>query len=123
MLDIKKLLTKILKKLKFTPTLLHNTKVACSSVGTSYSYTTISNLSNWNIVLVYFVVHEQAKLIWFVRGLQVDTSIVATPPSGYFRGTLIVDWTNNRIGMRCINAGTNNTYPNLIYFQGVWGIA
>ena len=106
----------------FSPYTLHSTKVACTKVGTAYENTTISGLANWNIVAVYFVVHQQSQLLWFIRGIQRDISLTDTPDSGYFRGSILVDWTNNRISMRCVNAGTSGTYYNLVYFQGVYGI-
>lgn len=106
----------------FSPKTLHSTKVACTKVGTAYENTTISDLANWNVVAVYFAVHQQTRLLWFVRGIQADISFTDTPDAGYFRGSIFVDWTNNRISMRCINAGTSGTYYNLVYFQGVYGI-
>lgn len=109
-------------RIGISPYTLHSTKVACTKIGTAYEYTTIAGLADWNIVAIYFVVHQQSRLLWFIRGIQTDTSLTDTPDAGYFRGSIFVDWTNNRIGMRCVNAGTSGTNYNLIYFQGVYGI-
>lgn len=106
----------------FSPYTLHSTKVACTKVGTAYENTTITDLANWNVVAVYFVVHQQAQLLWFIRGIQTDVSLTDRPDAGYFRGSILVDWINNRISMRCVNAGTSGTNYNLVYFQGVYGI-
>lgn len=108
--------------ISFSPYTLHSTKVVCTKVGTTYENTTISGLANWNIVAVYFVVHQQTQLLWFIRGIQTDISLVDRPDAGYFRGTILVDWTNNRISMRCVNAGTSGTNYDLVYFRGVYGI-
>lgn len=106
----------------FSPYTLHSTKVACTKVGTAYENTTIASLANWNIVAVYFVVHQHSQLLWFIRGIQTDISLTDRPDAGYFRGSILVDWTNKRISMRCVNAGTSGTNYNLVYFQGVYGI-
>ena len=123
MIDLKKLLTKIIKKLQFTPVLLDNTKYECTQVGTTYEYSYISGMDDYNVIAVYFVVHEVSQLYLFVRGLNVDVSLTDAPAAGRFRGSLKVDWENEQIGIRAVNAGTAGTRYDLIFFKGVYGIA
>lgn len=102
--------------------MLNSTAVRCTQVGTSYEYTSLPALANWNVVGIRFTVHQNVHTIYAVRGISYDIGFTDTPTNGYFRGTLLVDWANNRIGMRCINAGTGNTYYNLVYFDYIFGI-
>ena len=120
---MKILLTKILRKLKFTPVTIHNTKVECTQVGTSYEYTYISGMDNYNIIAVYFVVHEVTQMVYFVRSVENDICFTDAPSGGRYRGTIKPDWANSQIGIRCISAGTSGTHYNTVYFKGVYGIA
>lgn len=104
------------------PALIFSTKITCTSLGTSYRYTTVSGLANWNVVAVHFVVHDVAQVLIFFRGEAFDRSISDTPSVGRFRGTITVDWANNRIGIRAISSGSSKNYINLIYFDYVYGI-
>lgn len=104
------------------PALIYSTKVACTGIGTSYKYTTVSGLANWNIVAVHFVVHEVAQVLIFFRGESIDRSISDDPSTGRFRGTITVDWANSRIGIRAISSGSNTGYAKFIYFNYVYGI-
>lgn len=123
MIDLKKLLTKIITKLQFTPTLLDNSKYECTQTGTTYEYSYISGLEDYNVIAVNFVAYEAQQTVYFVRPLPGDTSLTDAPSSGKFRGTIRVDWENSAIGVRCINAGTAGTRYDLVYFKGVYGIA
>lgn len=123
MIDMKKLLAKIIKKLQFTPVLLNNTKYECTQTGTTFEYSSISGMDEYNIIAVNFVAYEAQQTVYFVRPLPGDTSLTDAPSSGRFRGTLRVDWENSAIGVRCINAGTAGTQYDLVYFKGVYGIA
>lgn len=104
------------------PAVLFSTKIACTGIGTSYKYTSVPGLSNWSIVAVHFVVHEVAQVLIFFRGEAIDRSISDDPSVGRFRGTITVDWANNRIGIRAISAGSSTSYAKLIYFNYVYGI-
>jgi len=101
---------------------LANTKVTCSSVSTSYKYTSVFNLDNWNMIAVRFVVHEQMQMCVFIRGENHERSITDWPSAGKFRGGLWVDWPNSRIGLRCLNAGAQNNHPDLVYFDYIYGV-
>lgn len=123
MIDLKKLLTKIIKKLQFTPVLLDGSKYECTQTGTTYEYTSISGMDDYNVIAVYFRVHEVCQLYLFVRGVNVEVSITDAPAAGRFRGSLKVDWENEQIGIRAVNAGSAGTRYELIFFKGVYGIA
>lgn len=103
-------------------TAINTAKVACTGVGTAYQYTTFADLANFDVVAVMFAVHEEVRLLYFVRGETIERSVTTYPSTGKFRGTIFIDWANNRIAMRCINAGTSNTYANLVYFTFVLGV-
>ena len=104
------------------PAILNTTKVSCTTVGTSFKYTTISGLANWSIVSVHFTVYEASQVLFFVRGESHERLLTDAPNLGRFRGGIVVDWSNNRIGIRAISAGSSNTYPNNISFDYVYGI-
>lgn len=104
------------------PAVLNSTKVACTTVGTSFKYTTVSGLANWSVVAVHFTVYETSQLFFFVRGESHERMLTDAPNLGRFRGGIIVDWHNNRIGVRAIAAGSSNNYANNIYFDYVYGI-
>lgn len=105
-----------------SPVVLNTAKVACTTIGTSYKYTSIPGLASWSVVAVYFVVHEVGEVLFFFRGEQFDRSISDDPSNGRFRGTITVDWRNNRIGIRAISSGSNTSYAKFIYFNYVFGV-
>lgn len=122
MLSIKKLLTKILQKLTFTPVVLYNTRTEATKIGTAYEYSgVITNLDKYNIVGIRFAVNESTQVCWMVRGTNAEVGLTDAPTAGRFRGTITVDWANNQIGIRCITA-PNSRY-DLVYFSTVYGIA
>lgn len=104
------------------PAVLNTAKVACTTVGTSFKYTTVSGLANWNIVAVHFTVYETSSVFLFVRGEGHERMLTDAPNLGRFRGSIVVDWSHNRIGIRAIAAGSNNNYANSIYFDYAYGI-
>ena len=104
------------------PAVLNTAKVACTTVGTSFKYTTISGLANWSIVSVHFTVYEASQVLFFVRGESHEMLLTDAPNLGRFRGGIIVDWSHNRIGIRAIAAGSSNSYPQNVYFDYVYGI-
>ena len=104
------------------PAVLNTAKVACTTVGTSFRYTTVSGLANWSLVAVHFTVYETSQVLICVRGESHERMLTDAPNLGRFRGGIVVDWNNNRIGIRAIAAGSNNNYANTIYFDYVYGI-
>ena len=104
------------------PAVLNSTKIACTTVGTSFRYTTVSGLANWSVVGVHFTVYETSQVAFFIRSEGHERMLTDAPSLGRFRGGIIVDWSNNRIGIRAIAAGSSNNYANNIYFDYVYGI-
>jgi hypothetical protein len=105
-----------------TATSIYFTKKACTEVNTAYAYTAVSALADWSIVAVRFTVYETVQILFFVRGISGASTLVDNPSAGRFRGSITVDWTNNRIGIRCLNAGSGNTRYDLVYFDRVYGV-
>ena len=104
------------------PAVLNTAKVACTTVGTSFKYATVSGLANWHVVAVHFTVYETAQVAFFVRSEGHERMLTDAPNLGRFRGGIVVDWSHNRIGIRAIAAGSNNNYPQNVYFDYVYGI-
>lgn len=104
------------------PEVLNTTKVSCTTVGMSFKYTTVSGLANWSIVAINFTVYEARQVLFFIRGETHERLFVDAPDLGRFRGGIVVDWSNNRIGIRAIAAGSNNRYAGNVYFDYVYGI-
>ena len=117
MLSIKKTLIKILKRM--TPTLISSTKTIASSTQSTYAYCAI-NLDAWNGVIVRCFVNNVQQHLYFTRELKSYQTVIDRGDTGYFRGNFIVDWDNNRVGVRWDNI-VNNRY-DLIYFQQVIGL-
>jgi len=100
---------------------LSTEKVMGKKVSTTVQYTNVPAIADWNMIAVRFTVHENVQLLFFVRGESHERSLTDWPTAGKFRGGLQVDWNNNRIGMRCLNAGSPS-HSNLIYFDMIYGV-
>lgn len=122
MLDVKKLLAKMTKRIAFKPTQLYNTRTETTKVGTAWEYHTHAFLANWDMIAVQLVVHEHTEVFYIVRGDTLERGLTDWPDARQFRGTLYVDWANNRIGIRAISAGSNGSHYNLIYYSTIYGI-
>lgn len=102
-------------------TQIYNTKVTAADVSTTYKYTTISALANWNMVAMRCAVHNNILNLYFFRPFQSAQQFSDTPNSStYVRGGFIVDWTNTRVGIRCVNG--NDTTRATVYFDYIYGI-
>lgn len=101
-------------------TVLNSSKVACASIGTTYRYVSVPGMANWNIIAIHLTVHEVSNLFVCVRGENLERTATDAPSAGRFRGGMVVDWRNNRIGIRCVNAPTGR--QNLVYIDYVYGV-
>ena len=101
-------------------TVLNSSKVACTTIGTTYRYVSIPGMANWNIIAIHMTVHEVSSLFVCVRGESHERTATDAPSAGRFRGGMVVDWRNNRIGIRCVNAPTGR--QNLVYLDYVYGV-
>lgn len=122
MLDIKRSIIEVLKRIAFKPKQLYNARTETTKVGTDWEYHTHAFLANWDVIAVQFVVHEHVEVLYIVRGDTLERSLTDWPSAGKFRGTMYVDWANNRIGIRAISAGSSGSYYNLIYYRTIYGI-
>lgn len=122
MLDIKKLFTKIIQRINFHTTVINNTKYSASEVGTAWKYNNHPDLANWDVIAIQCCVHEQINVFWIARGDNAERCLIDNPSAGRFRGGFYIDWSNNRVGMRAISAGTSGTHANLIWYQMIYGI-
>lgn len=103
-------------------TTLYNTKTTASSTQNTWVYTSaISNLANYNIVALRAEVYNIRQILFFLRPLG-DAAQMVMDMSGttYIRAQFIVDWMNNKVGVRWVN-GTSDLSSG-IYFQQVYGI-
>lgn len=100
---------------------LSTEKVMGKKVSTTAQYTNVPAIADWNMIAVRFTVHENVQLLFFVRGESHERSLTDWPTAGKFRGGLQVDWNNNRIGMRVLNA-CSPSHSNLIYFDMIYGV-
>lgn len=105
-----------------TPKLINSEKHTAATVGTDNSNIPFADIGNFNVILVRFTVHEQRQMCVFVRGVNIEYSLTDYPSAGKFRGTLSVDWSGRSIVIRCINAGSNNSHLNLVYFDQIYGV-
>ena len=102
-------------------TQIYNTKVAAADVSPTYKYTTISALANWNMVVMHVAVHNTQQNLVFMRPFQGGQLLSDTPTStAYIRGGYVVDWANNRVGVRCVNGTTAQVAT--VYFDYIYGI-
>ncbi len=118
MLDTKKLFTKILTRL--VPTTLYNSKLTAPSTQSTYAYASVPNLANYNIVLVRCECNNACQLLVFCRLFGDNPMYLSDNNGTYVRGGYLVDWTNNRVGVRWVN-GTS-ALAEYIYIQQVYGI-
>ena len=73
------------------------------------------------MVVLRCAVHNNVMNLVFIRPFQSGQQFSDTPNSStYVRGGFIVDWTNNRVGIRCVNG--NDTTRATVYFDYVYGI-
>lgn len=99
---------------------INSSKIACSSIGTSFRYASIAGMAAWHVIAVHFTVNEVSDVLLCFRGERFERYLIDAPSAGRFRGGIFVDWSNNRIGIRCINAPSGK--QNLVYFDYVYGV-
>lgn len=121
-LILKKLFTKILRRTTFKLTQLYNTRTEPTKIGTVWEYHTHDFLADWDMIAIQFIVHEHVEVFYIVRGDTLERGLTDWPDAGKFRGSLYVNWANNQIGIRAINAGSSRSNYNLIYYSTIYGI-
>ncbi len=101
---------------------LNTTKINSNGIG-SWNYKAISGLSNYDTIYVKFIVGESEYPLYIYR-VEESQNFTFTSFAGtnyYSSGSLNVDWTNNRIGVktnRVVGWSENSTW-----FSHVVGIS
>jgi hypothetical protein len=103
------------------PQIIYNTKKQVPTTQNSYVYANVSKLSNYNMIGVRVDCAGIRQIVTALRLFGDNPMNVANyNGSDYVRAQLLVDWTNNRIGIRWVNG--NSAYAGEIFFQQVYGI-
>ena len=124
MLDIKKLLTKLLVKAD-VPKQLNATIVKPSSAGWERTYKTVSAMADYNMIGVRFQISSAAdnyidQLLIFYRQIGNWTqSITWNNGSTYVRGLVTVDWDTNEVGVALINGNINSAFCRISQVVGL----
>ena len=124
MLDIKKLLTKLLVKAD-VPKQLNATIVKPSSTGWERTYKTVPAIADYNMIGVRFQICSAAdnyidQLLIFYRQIGNWTqSITWNNGSTYVRGLVTVDWDTNEVGVALINGNINSAFCRISQVVGL----
>ena len=124
MLDIKKLLTKLLVKAD-VPKQLNATIVKPSSTGWERTYKTVSAMADYNMIGVRFQISSAAdnyidQLLIFYRQIGNWTqSVTWNNGSTYVRGLVTVNWDTNEVGVALINGDINNAFCRISQVVGL----
>lgn len=103
-------------------TTIYDTKTTASSTQSEYTYVSIPALAKYNIVAIRAEVRNIRQILYFIRPFgNTPQMIMDMSDTTYIRGQFLIDWTNNRIGIRWVN-GTSS-FASSIFFQQVYGIA
>ena len=124
MLDIKRLLTKLLVKAD-VPKQLNATIVKPSSTGWERTYKTVSAMADYNMIGVRFQISSAAdnyidQLLIFYRQIGNWTqSVTWNNGSTYVRGLVTVNWDTNEVGVALINGDINNAFCRISQVVGL----
>ena len=123
-IDIKKLLTKLLVKAD-VPKQLDSTVVKPPSAGWERTYKTVSAIADYNMIGVRFQICSTAEnyidqLLIFYRQIGNWTqSITWNNGSTYVRGLVTVNWDTNQVGVALINGDINNAFCRISQVVGL----
>ena len=124
MLDIKRLLTKLLVKAD-VPKQLNATIVKPSSSGWERTYKTVSAIADYNMIGVRFMISSNSdnyidQMLIFPRPIGNWTqSITWNNGSTYVRGLVTVNWDTNQVGVALINGDINNAFCRISQVVGL----
>lgn len=122
-IDIKKLLTKLLVKAD-VPKQLDATTVKPPSSGWERTYKTVSAIADYNMIGVRFMISSSSdnyidQMLIFPRPIGNWTqSITWNNGSTYVRGLVTVNWDTNQVGVALINGDINNAYCTIQQIYG-----
>lgn len=123
-IDIKKLLTKLLVKAD-VPKQLDATIVKPSSAGWYRTYKTVSAIADYNMIGVRFQICSTAdnyvdQLLIFYRQIGNWTqSVTWNNGSTYVRGLVTLNWDTNQVGVALINGDINNAFCRISQVVGL----
>ena len=113
MIDTKKLLALILKKLK--PATLYNTRLSAPTTQSEYAYASVPGLADYDVVIMRCECNNVRQLLVFCL-LFGDSPLHISDNAGtYIRGGYIVEWSTNRIGVRWVNGSNTNVFAQQVY--------
>lgn len=124
MLDIKRLLTKLLVKAD-VPHQLNATVVKPSSIGWERTYKTVPAMANYNMIGVRFQISSTAdnyvdQLLIFYRQIGNWTqSVTWNNGSTYVRGLVTLKWDTNQVGVALINGNINSAFCRISQVVGL----
>ena len=123
MLDIKRLLTKLLVRVD-VPHQLNATEVKPSSTGWNWTYKTVPDIADYNMIGVRFMIKTTAdipidQMLIFPRYIgNWAQSITWHNGSTYVRGRVFVNWSTNQIGVALINGNVSSAYCSIAQIYG-----
>lgn len=123
-IDIKKLLTKLLVKAD-VPKQLDATVVKPPSSGWERTYKTVSAIADYNMIGVRFQICSTEdyyidQLLIFYRQIGNWTqSVTWNNGSTYVRGLVTLNWDTNQVGVALINGDINNAFCRISQVVGL----
>lgn len=122
MLNVKKLLTKILNRTSVVQILASTTRRP-TTTGWTPTYISVPNLGEYDTVYVRCIVYGKIEFLTFIRASGADSYSLTVTDTYYSSGTytygrmaVTCDWGNNRVGLSTINGEKSQ-----MGIQGVWG--
>lgn len=105
-----------------TPIQLYSGTASPSVVSDTETYTNvnISNLSRWDVIFARARVGGTYQNLTFVRGMPTELFLTHYNNGRLIRGGFKVDWTNNRMQLRCVS-GNSDDYQYVVLYS-VFGI-
>lgn len=105
-----------------TPIQLYSGSASPSVVSDTETYTNvnISNLSRWDVIFARARVGGTYQNLTFVRGMPAELFLTHYNNGRLIRGGFKVDWTNNRMQLRCVS-GNSDDYQYVVLYS-VYGI-
>lgn len=118
MIDVKKLLTKIL--LRLTPRLISSTKVEAPATKLEYANISV-DLTGCNTILVRTAANNITQFLTFTRPYgTANQGVMDYYNSMYFRALVKVDWNNNQVSVAYADCPSGRN--NLIWIHQIYAI-
>lgn len=125
MLDVKKLLAKILSFFKLVRIDTGDQKIYPTNTGWTPTYVSMPDLDKYNMIYIRACVKGTVTIMTFPRFDNIDSfsqyfdDTYQSGSSWYFTRLIVrVDWKNNRVGTSLLNG---NLSDQDTYIWGVWG--